>query len=353
MNKPKINIKDKLAKKPETPPGRVTNDTVAEHRERVLAGGRKFKYPVQYSRHKILLNTILVALAAVLIFAVFSWAMLYKKQTTNDFFFNVTRVLPVPVASVDGVSVRYSDYLLRIRSSLTYLQRNNEMPANPEERARQISFLKRQELDEAQRVAWARSLARANDVVITDDEVNDFITRERESAKTSMSEQAFEKAVLRDFYGWTLDDYRQIVRDRLTLRGVSFAIDDPAREQINKIKQWLDGGSDFAQLAADYSDDELTKMTGGRVGPVSLNSLDSNGLIEAAKKLEPGQISGVIKGVDSYFIIKLNSRDDQTVDYSLIKIQLREFDRQFEKLREEGRIREFIRIDSVETVTEE
>ena len=29
-------------------PSRITNDTVAKHREQILAGGRRFKYPVQY-----------------------------------------------------------------------------------------------------------------------------------------------------------------------------------------------------------------------------------------------------------------------------------------------------------------
>jgi hypothetical protein len=31
---------------------RITNETVAEHREKVLAGGRKFKYPVGTFVHK-------------------------------------------------------------------------------------------------------------------------------------------------------------------------------------------------------------------------------------------------------------------------------------------------------------
>ena len=29
---------------------RITADTVAEHREKILAGGRKFKYPIQYTQ---------------------------------------------------------------------------------------------------------------------------------------------------------------------------------------------------------------------------------------------------------------------------------------------------------------
>ena len=40
------------ARKQAVAPARITNDTVAEHRQRVIAGGRKFKYPIQYARHK-------------------------------------------------------------------------------------------------------------------------------------------------------------------------------------------------------------------------------------------------------------------------------------------------------------
>ena len=40
-----------MAKQPEPPAeagGRITNETVAEHRERILSEARKFKYPLQY-----------------------------------------------------------------------------------------------------------------------------------------------------------------------------------------------------------------------------------------------------------------------------------------------------------------
>ena len=43
-------LRKALGKNAPPPPetgGRITNETVAEHRERVLAGGRKFKYPLQ------------------------------------------------------------------------------------------------------------------------------------------------------------------------------------------------------------------------------------------------------------------------------------------------------------------
>lgn len=66
----------KLAKRKRTKkelPVRITNDTVAEHRERVLAGGRRHKYPVQYTKHRLVWNTIIIStfgliLAGVLVY---------------------------------------------------------------------------------------------------------------------------------------------------------------------------------------------------------------------------------------------------------------------------------------------
>ena len=46
-----LNRKDK--KQPKELPKRITNDTVAQHREKVLAAGRKHKYPIQYIQTSI------------------------------------------------------------------------------------------------------------------------------------------------------------------------------------------------------------------------------------------------------------------------------------------------------------
>ena len=55
------NIKLKRNKKQKaSSAGRITNETIAEHRERILAGGRKFKYPIQYNKHKLIINTMII-----------------------------------------------------------------------------------------------------------------------------------------------------------------------------------------------------------------------------------------------------------------------------------------------------
>ncbi len=67
-----------------------------------MAQGRKFKYPMQYAKHKLIINTILVAIAAIILMVVAGWFMLYKIQDTGDMIYRVTQVIPVPVAEVAG-----------------------------------------------------------------------------------------------------------------------------------------------------------------------------------------------------------------------------------------------------------
>src|SRR6266404_4110934 len=61
---------------PDEPPSledvpKITNETIAEHREEVLKGARKYIYPLQQSKHRIVtvsLSIIAVASVAFLIY---------------------------------------------------------------------------------------------------------------------------------------------------------------------------------------------------------------------------------------------------------------------------------------------
>ena len=59
---------------------RITNETVAEHREQILAGGRKFKYPIQYARHKLVINALIVAFTSAGLLGLLGWWQLYIAQ---------------------------------------------------------------------------------------------------------------------------------------------------------------------------------------------------------------------------------------------------------------------------------
>lgn len=78
-----------LKEKPKT-----EREKVEKRREEVLAQGRKFKYPMQYAKHRLIINTVVVAVVAIVLMVVAGWAMLYKLQDTGNMIYRVTQVIP-------------------------------------------------------------------------------------------------------------------------------------------------------------------------------------------------------------------------------------------------------------------
>jgi parvulin-like peptidyl-prolyl isomerase len=347
-------LKNKLLRrKPEhQPPSRITNETVAEHRERILAGGRKFKYPVQYARHKLVINTILISLGVVILLVIVGWWQLYPAQNTSNFVYRLTQIIPLAVAEVDGQPVRYSDYLMRYRSSMHFLQQQNQINLNSKDGTRQVEHVKRQSLDEAVANAYATKLAQENDVKVTSEEIDAFIKKERQSQKSTLSEEAFESVVLKGFYDWSVDEYRDVVGDNLLRRHVAFAVDKKARKTVDTALQELKKGAKFSKVVAKYSSDTITKANGGDVGFVPKNTQDPNGLVAAARKLKKHSTSGVITGIDGYYLVKLIDSNDTQVRYARLRVALGEFERKLKAVKADGKVKEYIDVPELTKQTQ-
>lgn len=338
-------LKNKLFKQSASTdaPSRITNETVAEHREKILAGGRRFKYPVQVAKHRLAIISIIIGVLAVALLIILAWQQLYIAQNTSKLLYRVTEIVPVSVASVDGADVRYSNYLKKYRSSIYYLQQQNLINLNSADGRRQSEeLIKPRELESAERDAYAMKLASQKNISVTNKEVDEFINKD--IARKNISLEAYEKTVLNSFYDWSLSDYKSVVKTELIKRKVKFAIDTAAKQKVNSLYGQLQGGANFADIAKTQSDDEATKLGGGDSGTINTDSDDSNGLIATAKGLTPGQISEPIKGADGYYIVKLNGKTPTSVSYSIIKVKLTKFDENFQKLRDDGEIKEFIKI---------
>lgn len=325
---------------------RITNETVAEHREQILAGGRKFKYPVQYAKYKLVLNSIFIGIGTVVLLVVLGWYLLYHVQANSKFMYRLTQLIPVPVATVDGENVRYSEYLRQYRSDIYFLVHQDQINLRSSDGKRQSEYYKRKSLDNVTRVAYVNKLARENKITVSRSEVEDFITRSVNSKSISL--EAYEKTVLRNFYDWSLDEYRGVVKARLLSQKVSFAFDTEAKTRANTITtQAAAAGADFAALATTNSDDLATKLNGGDVGPLSIDNQDVNGLIAAAKKMEIGQVSAPIQGSDGYYIIKLVAKNENSVHYAQIKVGLTVLDKKFDEIKKSNKIKEHIKVDQV------
>jgi parvulin-like peptidyl-prolyl isomerase len=341
-------LKDKLTRRraemdEENSPSRITNQTVAEHREQILAGGRKFKYPVQYAKHKLVLNTVFLGIGTAVLLIIAAWWQLYYAQNTSNFMYRITQLIPVQVAKVDGEGVRYSEYLKKYRSSVHYLQQQNNLNLKTADGKRQAQYIKQRSIESVEEDAYAMKLARKNKVSVSNKEVDEFIKRELDAKKVSLA--AFEKTVLRSFYDWSIDDYKSVVRIQLLKRKLDFKIDKDALKEITTLRTQAITGGDFGALATANSDDETTKASGGDSTSLPLDNQDPNGLISEALKLEAGKVSKVIEGTDGYYIVKLVEKNDSTIRYQLIKVALDEFSKRFEAVKKADKIKEFIKIE--------
>lgn len=335
----------------DTAPTRITNETVAEHRERILAGGRRFKYPMQYARHKLVINAILITIGALIVLVALGWWQLYLAQNTTTFFYRLTRAIPVPVATVEGRWVSYADYLMYYRGSTHYLQQNE--PQNFQGGGKRLTdYNKRESLRNAELDTYVAKLADQLHIKITDAQIDQDIKDARNTVNGPISQETYD-ASTQSVLGWSPDENRQVIRNNLTRIAVAYAIDTVARQQAEKAAGLLAApDADFDKIAAQLGGDGAAKAEAGVSGFVPLANRD-DGRSAAAAKLQKGQTSGVIKTptADSYYFVKLIDKTDTQLNYAYLKIPLTVLNSQFAKLKDQHNIQEFISVPAVEAQT--
>ncbi len=95
------------------------------------------------------------------------------------------------------------------------------------------------------------------------------------------------------------------------------ANDADARKKIQAIKNRIDSGEDFGELAANFSENPQTAPNGGDMGFITESQLKTNPTIyDSIVRLNPGQTTDIIPQIDAtthkpvaYFIFKLISKD--------------------------------------------
>ena len=141
-----------LSKKPEK---KTEQEKVEARREEVLAKGRKLKYPLQWTRHRIVVSTILIAFVVLALVTVSGYLALYRFNMTGELLYRVTRILPVSVAVVDNAGARFSDYLMLYRSSIISIERQSGNQFDKESAESLYNEYKRIALTEAEEYTYA------------------------------------------------------------------------------------------------------------------------------------------------------------------------------------------------------
>ncbi|HUA13232.1 MAG TPA: hypothetical protein VL989_01905, partial [Candidatus Sulfotelmatobacter sp.] len=99
---------------------RITNETVTEHREDVLSSARKYIYPLQHSKHRIVRNSIAIFFLVIVLFLGICSLDLYVFQGNSGFIYDVTTVVPFPVGKTGGGWISYESYLFELRRDMHY-----------------------------------------------------------------------------------------------------------------------------------------------------------------------------------------------------------------------------------------
>ena len=315
-------------------------EKVAERREQVLSRGRKFKYPLQYTKHRIVMNTILISSIMFAIILLLGYLALYQFKMTDDILYYSSRVLPVPVASVDGEYALFSDYLLFYRSAIASIENQSTSSSEDSQASDLKTQYKRSALDEAERYAYAIKLAKANNITVSKEEITSEFNRHRQVGGVDRSEEGFLK-ILKDNFGLTKDEYERMLYLILIKAKVEAAIDETASATATELENILvANNNNFTDAKSQLGDKIIYESTGELID----NKNVDGGRASKATTLAVGAVSEQFVSLngDGYYYVKLIAKTESKVNFESLKITFTEFNTRFNSLKDENKIQEFI-----------
>lgn len=284
---------------------RITNETVAVHREEVLSSARKYILPLQHSKHQIVMVTSTLFIVTVVAFFTYCTLALYKFRTNSTFLYRVTQVIPFPVARVGGNFVAYENYLFELRRYTHYYENQQKTNFDDPKNKGQLENFKQIALDKVVNDAYVKELASKHNIAVSDKEVNAQIDVVRNQNRLGGSDKVFAD-VLKDYWGWSIDDFRRSLRQQMLAQKVVATLDTDTNKRAQDALAQLQGGVDFAAVAKQYSNDADTKDKGGEFGyPIDRTTRNVNPqTTDELFRLQPGQISGIITTGTGLEIVK-------------------------------------------------
>ena len=338
-------LKKKILKKSntqETQVTKITNTTLEEQRKEILNKGKKFKYPVQYSKNRLVGNALIIALVILITGSGLLWYQLYQAQNTGEFIYRFTTVIPFPVANVDGENALYRDYLMEYRANMQIANaKKDEIESANNVKA--LSVLnKNKAMKNAIANAYAQKKAREMGISVSEKEIDEAFDAQRKTQNTELTESALYK-IAADNYGLSPSEYRRMfIELPLLRRKVTAEIDKNATTRDEVVKYLNDNSNDFSKAAEQFGD----KIEYNKPGKVRKTNIDG-GRSKVASQLNVGEVSKpfISNAGDGYYIVKLIEKNDNEISYESIKIKFTEFNSQLEKLEKEGKVKKYIKVD--------
>lgn len=326
---------------------RITNETVAEHREEVLKGARKYKYPLSHSKNKIITISIVLLVVMTVSFIILSIVNLYKFQSATSAMYRVTQIVPFPVAKVGKDYVAYENYLFELRRYMYYYRTQQQVDFSSESGKRQLELYKPRAMESIVQDLYVKQLAAKNGVSVSDGEVDDAIKMLRTQNRLDSDKEL--ASVIRRFYNWSINDLRRELKQELLAQKVAAKLDTAAAAKASEVLQQAKNGTDFGTLAKQYSDDSTTKDNGGQYADTAITTSTQEVpavVVRELAKMKPGEVSSVITSPTSFEIVKLlEVSADQKYKVAHIQINFQSIDTFTKPIAENTKARYFIQVD--------
>lgn len=322
---------------------RITNETVAEHREEVLSSARKFIYPLQHSLRRVVSISAIIFVTLTVAFFAYCLVALYKLHNTSTFMYRITQVIPFPVAKAGPHFVSYESYLFELRHYMHYYQTQQKVDFNDERGKQQLDAFRKVALDLVVNEAYIKQLAKERKISVSEQELKDEINLLRSQNRLGSNDEVFED-VLREFWGWSINDFKRELRSQMLAQKVVSAMDTDTHVRAQNVIDQLNRGADFGELAKQLSEDAGTKGNGGDYG----FSIDKNNrdlppqVIGELFKLQAGQVSGIIETPIGLELLKVREVEGNTVRASHILLQFKPISTYVDPLKAKQKPRQFI-----------
>jgi hypothetical protein len=302
---------------------RITNETLSEHREEVLRGARKYIYPLQHSKHRVVKISVSLLVVGIVAFFTLIGLDLYKFQGTSGFIYDVTKIVPFPVAKAGDKWVSYESYLFELRRNMHYYQTQQQATFKTKDGKAQLQRLKQQAMAQVVQEAYVKKLAAQNGVTVTDQQVTNQLALVRQQNRLGSNNRVF-KEVLNEFWGWSEADFKRELKGQMLRQAVVAKLDTKADQKSQDALKQIKSGADFSKLATDVSEDPATKANGGQY-PAAITTTDRNlapAITSEIFKIPAGQTSGIINTGYTLEIVKVLDKTGDSLHAAHIQFNL-------------------------------
>jgi hypothetical protein len=208
--------------------------------------------------------------------------------------YQVTRVIPFPIARTGPTFVAYENYLFELNHYIHYYENQQQLSFDTEAGQAQLASYKERTINKVINDAYVKILADELGISVDVAEVDEQIRIAREQNRLGSSDEIFED-VLREYWNWSVADFRRSLASELLAQKVIRATDQDVERRATEALARITAGEDFATIAREYSDDIVTKEVGGEFGFVSRSNRNvSQQTVDTLFKLSENQTSGVV-----------------------------------------------------------